>query len=332
MKYIINSSAIVFFFNGKPLKIEKSSHEYNRIIKCFDLPDSEQEDAIHAILDEKVGQFERDGFSIAPDGVSYDGEALPDVLADKVRQIAAEGLPVSMFAKFWENLNNNPSANSVRELYDFLAYKELPITEDGCFIAYKGVDSSGLSLHGNTKTKVIQGIVDGNGKIQNNVGDTIEVKRWDVDDRRENHCSFGLHVGSLDYASSFGHTTLVVKINPADVVSIPDDCRCQKARVCKYEVLDSFANEITNAVTDEDGNPIESEVDLDHQEFLARIERYLTSKGETHDVVSIRAIQNSFSPDYPSKIRVCDALTELGVSWGEERDGYAGGWADTILD
>lgn len=331
MKYIINSSAIVFFFNGKPLKIEKSSHEYNRIIKCFDLPDSEQEDAIHAILDEQVGQFERDGFSISPDGVSYDGEALPDVLADKVRQIAAEGLPVSMFAKFWENLNNNPSANSVRELYDFLAYKELPITEDGCFIAYKGVQNSLWSCSGNTKTKVVQGKVDKDGRILNTVGATIEVKRWDVDDRRENHCSFGLHVGSLDYASGFGATTLVVKVNPADVVSIPEDCRCQKARVCKYEVLDSFANEITNAVTDEDGNPIESEVDLDHQEFLARIERYLYSKGNTDDTVSIRAIQNSFSPDYPSKIRVCDALTELGIAWGEKIDGLSSAWAETII-
>ena len=323
MKYIINSSAIVFFFNGKPLKVEKSSHEYNRIIKCFDLPDSEQEDAIHAILDEKVGQFERDGFSIAPDGVSYDGEALPDVLADKVRQIAAEGLPVSMFAKFWENLNNNPSANSVRELYDFLAYKELPITEDGCFLAYKGVDSSGLSLHGNTKTKVIQGIVDNNGKIQNNVGDTIEVKRWDVDDNRDNGCSFGLHVGSMDYATTWGEQTLVVKVNPADVVSVPTDCGCQKCRVSKYEVIDSYQNEIKNAITDSEGNPMESVEVAEHEDFLRSIDQFCREQmNEGLRYLRVRAIQEMGDfEERPSRVRVLDGLSDLGYYWDKDSDG-----------
>ena len=327
MQYIINSQAIVFFHNGKPLKIEKTSPEYNRIIKAFDLPESEQDEKILSIIEEKVGAFERDGFSISPDGVNYQGERLPTALANKIRQIAAEGLPIKMFGKFWDQLQLNPSANSVRQLYDFLAYKELPITEDGCFIAYKGVQSDLWSCSGNTNTKVLQGEVSGSGKIKNNVGDTIEVLRRDVDDVRSNHCSYGLHVGSLDYASSFGHTTLVVKINPKDVVSVPDDCRCQKARVCKYEVLDSFSNEITNAVTDEDGNPIESEVDLDHQEFLGRIERYLMAKSTVTDRVLVQQIQNSFSPEYPSRVRVCDALTELDINWGNDDTGT---WVETI--
>jgi len=324
MKYIINQTAIVFFFNNKPLRIEKTSNEYSRIIKCFDLDEAQQEEAIHAILDEKVGQFERDGFTITPDEVHYDGERLPEVLADKVRGIASEGLPVKLFAKFWENLQANPSANSVRQLFDFLAYKELPITEDGFFLAYKGVNSDLWSCSGNTKTKVLQGEVNPTGHIKNTVGSTIEVLRRDVDDERSHHCSFGLHVGSLSYASSFGHTTLVVKINPADVVSVPNDCSCQKARVAKYEVLDSFSNEIESSVTDEDGNPIVGEADKDHAEFLFRIEAYCEGKLEGgSSVVTVRSIQNAFSPEYPSRVRVLDALSELGIPWEKtDTEGY----------
>ena len=322
MNYIINQQAIVFFSNGKPIRIEKSAHEYGRIMKCFDLPDAEQDDAINAILKEKTEGFIRDGFEIDPTQVSYEGERLPTALADKVRSIVAEGLPVKLFAKFWESLQFNPSANSVRQLYDFLAYKELPITEDGCFLAYKGVDKNGWSIHGNKNTKVIQGQVDSAGKIKNNVGDTIEVLRRDVDDERSNHCSFGLHVGSLAYAESFAPKVLVVKVNPKNVVSVPDDCSCQKCRVSEYQVIDSFDSEIFASVTDEDGNPIESEDNQEHQEFLDRIYRYLCYKASDGlDEVSVQAIQNSFSPEYPSRVRVLDALNELDLKWYETDKG-----------
>jgi hypothetical protein len=322
MKYIVNQQAIVFFSNGKPIRIEKTAPEYPRVMRCFDLPADQQDEAINSILAEKTDKFTREGFEIDPLEVTYQGERLPKALANKVRSIVSEGLPVTLFAKFWEALQSNPSANSVRQLYDFLAYKELPITEDGCFLAYKGVQADGWSCHGNKNTKVLQGKVSDSGKIKNNVGDTIEVLRRDVDDERSNHCSFGLHVGSLAYAESFAPKVLVVKVNPADVVSVPDDCSCQKCRVAKYEVIDSFDSEIFASVTDEDGNPIESEDDKEHQEFLDRIQSYLERKADSGlDEVSVQSIQNSFSPEYPSRIRVLDALNELDYVWHETDNG-----------
>jgi len=323
MNYIINSTAIVFFFDNKPVKVEKTAPEYTRILSAFDLPSGQQEEVINAILNERVGEYDKDGFTISPESVSYDGETLPDILADKVRAIAAEGLPVKLFANFWENLNNNPSASSVRELYDFLAYKELPITEDGFFIAYKGVASNGLSVHGNTKTKVLQGIVDNNGKIQNNVGDTIEVKRWDVDDNRDNGCSFGLHVGSMDYATTWGEQTLVVKVNPADVVSVPTDCGCQKCRVSKYEVIDSYQNEIKNAITDSEGNPMESVEAAEYEDFLRSIDQFCREQmNEGLRYLRVRAIQEMGDfEERPSRVRVLDGLSDLGYYWDKDSDG-----------
>lgn len=322
MKYIVNATGITFFHQGKPIKIDKNTARYAKIVRAFDLPESEQEDKIFAILEEQSEEFSKDGFEIRGNAVSYLGEELPEVLAQKIISIINDGLPVKLFAKFWENLQENPSSSSVRELYEFLAYKELPITEDGCFLAYKGVSNDFWSISGNTKTKVIKGQVDKSGRILNTVGSEIEVKRWDVDDNRENHCSFGLHVGSLDYARDFGQTVLVVKVNPKDVVSVPNDCHCQKCRVSAYKVIDIFEQPIEASVTNENGEEIESEEEIERREFVERVDRYISKKYMGgFEKVNIKSIQNSFSPDYPSRVRIIDAINELGYTWEYDEHG-----------
>lgn len=323
MKYIVTNTGIVLFHNGKPVKIEKDCHKYLRIIRAFDLPEYQQESVITEVLEENFESYNKDGFEISQDEVKYQGEVLPASLAQKVRSIWQQGLPITLFGNFWNNLKKNPSSSSVRELYDFLAYKELPITEDGCFLAYKGLTNDHWSISGNKETKVIQGKVDSAGRIYNGIGQTIEVRRFDVDDNRNNHCSFGLHVGSLEYAEGFAQgQVVIVKVNPKDVVSVPDDCNCQKCRVSAYTVIDGFEQEITSAVTDEDGEELQSEEEVEQDAFLNRIDNYLNKKSaQGFDTVSVKAIQNSFSPDYPSRVRVLDAITDLGYVWRTNEDG-----------
>jgi hypothetical protein len=323
MNYIINQSGIVLFLDNKPMKFEKGSNQYAKIIEAFDLPESQQEAAVRKAIEKTAERAEKNGFKISPEEVSYKGEILPQALADKVRSIHREGLPLNLFEKFWMNIQDNPSASSVRELYEFLAYKELPITEDGCFLAYKGLESDFWSISGNKQTKVVKGIVNASGRILNTVGAEIEVKRRDVDDNRDHHCSFGLHVGSLDYARGFARgVVVVVKVNPKDVVSVPTDYSCQKCRVSAYKVVTLFEQEIQAPVVDEDNEPVESESVKTRSEFVQRVADYLTKKSMSGEAnVSVRKIQNSFSPEYPSKNRVLDALDELGYYWTETDDG-----------
>ena len=323
MQYICNNNGIVLFLDNKPVKIEKSSHQYSQILEAFDLPEKQQEAAIRKILSYNTESALKNGFNITPESVLYNGEALPKALADKVRSMHREGLPLNLFEKFWINIQDNPSASSVSELYEFLAYKELPITEDGCFLAYKGLESDFWSVSGNKDTKVVKGAVDENGCILNSVGAEIEVKRRDVDDNRDNHCSFGLHVGSLDYARDFARgVVVVVKVNPKDVVSVPTDFNCQKCRVSAYKVVSVFEQEIKAPVVDENNAPVESESKKSHSEFVQRVEKYLEKKRAQGELsVYVKKIQNSFSPDYPSKNRVLEALDELGYFWYESDDG-----------
>jgi len=134
----------------------------------------------------------------------------------------------------------NPSSNSIEELYTFLGYRSLPISPDGKVLGYKGVQENFYSTTGNADTIVLQGTTNENHQIFNGVGETIEVQRRCVDDNKDNHCSHGLHIGSFDYAEGWSGSDgklLLVEFDPQDAVSVPTDCSFQKLRVSKYKVV-----------------------------------------------------------------------------------------------
>jgi hypothetical protein len=119
----------------------------------------------------------------------------------------------------------------VQELYTFLEHKNLPITEDGCFLAYKAVTSD-------YKDKWTQ-------QIDNSVGETVSMQRRKVNDDCGMGCSDGLHCGALEYVEGYrsehsGDRVVIVKVNPKDVVSVPTDCECQKVRTCEYQVIADY--------------------------------------------------------------------------------------------
>jgi len=156
--------------------------------------------------------------------VTYKGEQLHNTITSRITQFYNAKLPVQPLVNFLENLMENPSFNSREQLYSFLENEGMPITEDGCFIGYKGVTDDLKDCH--TRT------------FDNSPGQVHEMDRSLVDDNPNNHCSNGFHVGAQQYASTFGARTLLVKVNPRDAVSVPSDHNCQKLRCCRYEVME----------------------------------------------------------------------------------------------
>ena len=238
--YIVSESTATLLYEGKPYTLESSHPNFTPFKKA--LMSGDFETAIDYLDIKKQVEAFADGDLIVDKGaVYYHGQRLHGKVIDKLLDLLGSGLNVgSAFVKFVKNLLDNPSRNSVEELYDFLSYKQLPIDDDGYVIGYKGVCSDGWSQSGNTQTIVLQGQTNERGQIKNVVGSTIEVARNCVDDNRENGCSHGLHIGSFDYANSWasGGKLLLVRFNPRDAVSVPSDCSCQKLRVCKYEILE----------------------------------------------------------------------------------------------
>ena len=111
-------------------------------------------------------------------------------------------------------------------LFKFLQHNGHPLTEDGCFIAYRSVKENFKDHH--------------TGSIDNSPGKFVEMDRSTVDDNPDNTCSSGLHVASYDYASGFGYDNkklVEVKVNPKDVVAVPRDYDGTKMRVCRFQVI-----------------------------------------------------------------------------------------------
>jgi hypothetical protein len=134
----------------------------------------------------------------------------------------------------------------------------LPITPDGFLVGYKGVkvyegedttDKMGRTL----KQGDLVDIYTGNS-FRNNEGDDCGMKRRQVSDDCNQGCAAGLHVGTYEYACGWAGTggkVVLVKFDPADIVSVPSDCECQKMRVSNYTVMSIARDIIEEEVYDE---------------------------------------------------------------------------------
>lgn len=168
--------------------------------------------------------------------IYWDGEVVHNEISRRIVEIHHAGFPYDGLLKFLENCKKNPSPRAEKEIFTFLEHKHIPITDDGCFLAYKAVTRNFLDKH--------------TGTVSYKIGSTIKVERGSCADWGIG-CGQGLHVGGLDYVFNFGNDTgdiiLIVKINPKDVVSVPSLYE-QKCRVCELTVVGEFKGELTEPV------------------------------------------------------------------------------------
>lgn len=243
--YIFNENSVTIFWDGKPYTIRKDHANYKSVEQAIidgRYDDLEQ----HLDIARAVENFVEGDIEVKDEIVYYKGHRLHGVVVDKLLAMLRAGLKDSApLTNFITRLQANPSANSVNELYSFMSYKMLANTPEGKVLGYKGVQSDYWSSTGNADTIVVQGETNERHQILNEVGATIEVARRCVDDNKDNHCSFGLHVGSFDYADGWAGADgrlLLVEFDPQDAVSVPTDCDFQKLRVSKYKVISDITD------------------------------------------------------------------------------------------
>lgn len=244
--YIVTNSSVSVIWDGKPYTVSSDNPSYQGLMKC--LLNANWEDIPNFLSIEKtIVDFSHGNISIREGKIFAKNRELHGVVVDKLLQFLRQGSKdAEHLLNFIDRLFANPSANSVEQLYTFLGYKNLPITEKGFVIGYRGVQNDWYSRSGNASTVVIQGKTNQSFQIYNGVGETIEVARNCVDDNKSNHCSHGLHVGSYDYAKNWAGSdgrVVMVEFDPADAVSVPTDCDFQKLRVSKYKVIGEIPQE-----------------------------------------------------------------------------------------
>ena len=238
--WILTDTTLTVVINGKSLTMEQShpsfalakealaSEEWEKLEELFDTG--------KAVEDYTSGKIE-----VKSGVVYYNGESVHGHVVDRILSFMSNNLPHKPLVNFLEKLMANPSRRAVNELYAFLEHKNMPLTPDGNFLAYKGVREDYTDWY--------------SGKFRNQVGDVNEMTRNGVCDDANIGCSHGFHAGSLDYAKGYGNGghLMVVEIDPRDVVSVPLDCDQQKLRTSKYKVVNHFEKKLEKPLHDEYG-------------------------------------------------------------------------------
>lgn len=198
---------------------------------------------------------------------------------ERILRLMAEGQDAQYLINFLNNLGQNPEFRAIMETFKFICKEGMPITPDGCFLGYKGVDNDYYDVWSHS--------------IDNRPdGRRVEYDRAKVCNNPDNSCASGLHVGSHSYASSWGNRVVLVKVNPRDVVSVPNH-DCNKMRVCGYWVIKDFSTD-----RDEHGG-------FDHQPVL--IGEVYNSEGQRVPGATFTDLDERGQFD-----------NDVGTHWGDE--------------
>jgi len=228
INFILTDQSLTVVIDGKAHTMGNDHPSWNEAKMALAEEDTERLemlfDVAQAVEDYVDGEIE-----VKEGVVLFNGEEVNNVVVDKILDFMRSSLPYKPLVRFLGKLMHNPSRRSVNELYRFLEHKSMPLTPEGNFLAYKGVNQDFTDFY--------------SGKFDNSVGQTLEMARNKVCDDAQTGCSYGFHAGSYDYAKGYasgGGNLLVVEIDPRDVVSVPNDCSCQKLRTSKYKVVSVY--------------------------------------------------------------------------------------------
>ena len=250
---------LTLVLNNQSYQVLPDHINYKMILEV--LPTATAEELLEIVDVEKAIATFSDGLVEIKNGqVTYGGEVVHGSISKRILEFMSKGLPFQPLVNFLNNLMENPSMQSQKELYDFLEHEHLPITEDGHFLAYKAVRNDYKDKY--------------RGTFDNSVGKVCSMQRAKVDDDRSRGCSDGLHAGALNYVAGYGSfesgdKIVIVKINPKDVVSVPSDCNCEKLRTCRYEVVGEYQGELLKPLysADFDQDDYEDEEDDYDREY-----------------------------------------------------------------
>ena len=267
-KYTITNESVTLIMEGRTYTVRAGERNFQAIVGAIMAQawDKLPELTVAGIAVEKwVGEVKDFTYSRERNAIFYLGDQLPDRLSKRIVTMADTGADPSGLLLFWQRLQRNPSMRSVTQLYSFLEHKGIPIDKEGYILAYKGVKPDYTDVH--------------SGTFDNRPGNTHEMPRNKISDDPREACHVGFHVGSLQYARDFGSRTVIVRVDPEHVVSVPYDHSAQKMRVCRYEVIGNYGDKLPDAYIDD----TEVEVQPKATKAPAKTERPVKSVADKGD-------------------------------------------------
>lgn len=230
---IITGDSVTVVLEGVPYSSKKGDENFEKVKDAI----AKQNWAIIPGLISKglmIQNWSNGIFAFQENQVWYKGEPVAPGIGRRMVDMAKKGENPTFLMNFYDRLQKNPSKRSVDQLFDFLNHHNIPIVEDGCLLAYKGVRDDYMDCH--------------SGKFKNVPGAIMEMPRNKISDDPQNACAEGFHVGALGYARSFGPRLMICKVDPEHVVSVPYDASSMKMRVCRYEVIGHYGADLPDSI------------------------------------------------------------------------------------
>lgn len=246
------NDTITVHMGGRTRTVRTDHPNYQKILECLSAGDWESLDSLidpaAAVTAASNGEFRIvDGQVFAVDFDGHEFE-VPSGLNEEIIKYQRLGLDYDRLLLFARRLMTNPSYRAVHQLFNWVRRAGLTITEDGKFIAYRGVmkvnDSTRSEIPVEHRERLRDAeYVDWHTKsFDNGIDKVVSMRRNEVDENPDNSCAAGLHAATYAYAHSgygggrSGHgEVLFIEICPSDVVAVPNG-EPDKMRVCKYVV------------------------------------------------------------------------------------------------
>ena len=233
---VISSNGITIVQGARTITVPPDHPNYERIrniLESSDVPGSHIYDQAFELADipEALNIFVQDGgagnLTVDTDRkvVQYNGDDLPDMFAHKLLSLMRHEMSPVTILNFLEKLYANPLPSAIEDLLPFCAANDFMLWDDGDILGFKSVKQNWTDHH--------------SGSFDNSPGQIVTMPRESVDADRNVTCSRGLHIAARAYAESFGQSgkLLVVKVNPIDVIAVPNDYDRQKMRCCRYQSI-----------------------------------------------------------------------------------------------
>jgi DNA-binding transcriptional regulator YiaG len=215
---VVKPDYIQLIVNNEPFVLEGSHPTFSQLHEALTRKDWKRVPKLvtlaAALADASAGEVK-----VKQGRIYYHGEQMDSSMARDILAMMQKGADVQPQLNFMSKLYKNPSAQARAEFWDWRRDNGLPIADDGDILAYKSVDEELMDEYTHS--------------ISNHPGAVISGPRKWFDNDYRRQCASGYHVCSKRYGV-YGARVMLVKINPADVLSAPDG---GKMRVRRYEVL-----------------------------------------------------------------------------------------------
>lgn len=304
LPFTVTNDVISVYHDNRMHLVRKGAPNFMPLMNA--LMTEDWDEAIKRLkVDQAITSWANGKFNLCGNTITYNGATVPSQLADRILAMAAKGEDPTRLCLFWEKLQRNPSKRSVDQLWPFLSHQGIPLTEEGNFLAYKGVREDFRDQY--------------SGKFDNSPGNIIEMPRNQISDDPNEACHEGLHVGALEYAKNFSSRVVICEVDPADVVCVPYDHSYMKMRVCKYKVVGNHSGELLPSTsytedTSDYGYDLDQEIEDDF--YAETTEEDDDGDDLSLDIDSLNDAVESVKDvkvKVPARYRKIDALDSIGL-------------------